>query len=121
MALRCFLHGKIHRAVITNTDVEYEGSLAVDHDLLGAAGIAVNEQREIYNVDNGERLTTYAVAGSPGEICLNGAAALKGEPGQRIIIVAYAWLNGKEVRNHSPRIVFVDAENRISHAKDPSE
>ncbi|MFP4071566.1 MAG: aspartate 1-decarboxylase [Desulfovibrionales bacterium] len=118
MALRCFLNGKIHRATITGADRDYEGSLAVDRKLLQAAGIAVNEQVEVYNLDNGERLTTYAIVGEPGEICLNGAAALKGEPGQRVIIAAYVWLDNPEVAGHCPRVVFVDGANRIRTSKE---
>lgn len=111
MAMRCFLRGKIHRAIVTGADREYVGSISIDPELLRLAGIAPYEQVDIYNVDNGERLTTYAIAGEPGQICLNGAAAHKAEPGQRVIIAAYAWLAEEELGNHSPRVVIVGPGN----------
>ena len=113
MAQRCFLQAKIHRATVTDADVEYEGSLAVCPLLLEASGIRPFERIDVYNLDNGERLTTYAIEGQANEICLNGAAALKGTPGQRVIIASYAWLDAGEVDAHSPRIVLVDSGNNI--------
>jgi aspartate 1-decarboxylase len=117
MASRCFLHAKIHRATITEANVDYEGSLAVCPRLLEASGIFPNERVEIYNVDNGERLATYVIVGREGEICLNGAAALKGEPGQRVIVAAYAWLEERVWKEHSPRLVFVNESNGIVEVK----
>lgn len=96
MPSRCFLSAKIHGAVITGGNVEYRGSLAVAPELLRAAGILPFERIDVYNLDNGERFTTYAIPGGPGEICLNGAAAHKGRPGQRVIVAAYAWLAAEE-------------------------
>jgi aspartate 1-decarboxylase len=117
MASRCFLQAKIHRATITEANVEYEGSLAVCPRLLEASGIYPNEQVEIYNIDNGERLATYAIVGREREICLNGAAALKGEPGQRVIIAAYTWLEERQWKEHAPRLVFVNESNEIVDVK----
>ena len=93
MAQRCFLSAKIHGATITCANLEYRGSLSIDTALMKTVGILPYEQIDVYNLDNGERLTTYAIPGATGEICLNGAAAHKGEVGQRIIIATYAWLD----------------------------
>ena len=99
-------------AVITGGNVEYRGSLAVDPELLRAAGILPFERIDVYNLDNGERLTTYAIPGDPGEICLNGAAAHKGKPGQRVILVTFLELEPFEIPGHKPRVIRVDAANR---------
>lgn len=112
MPLRTFLLGKLHRATLTGCEVEYEGSISIDSELLKAAGIAPYEQVDVYNVDNGERLTTYAIEGGPGEVCLNGAAALKGECGQRVIIACYGLLEPAEAAAHSPKVVLLDEQNR---------
>ena len=113
MALRCFMIGKIHRATVTEARVDYEGSLSVCPELLRASGIAPHERVDVYNLTNGERLRTYAILGKPGEICLNGAAALKGEAGQKVIIVAYGWLSPAEQACLRPKVVLVDDGNRI--------
>lgn len=113
MAMRCFLQAKIHRATITEANVEYVGSIAICPKLLEASGILPNEQVDVYNLDNGSRLTTYAIVGQEGEICLNGAAARKGKKGQKVIIAAYTWLEKAELAEHSPTLVFVDQENHI--------
>jgi aspartate 1-decarboxylase len=118
MAFRCFLQAKIHRAVITEANVEYNGSIAICPELLQASGLHLNERVDVYNIDNGNRLTTYVIQGRRGEICLNGAAARQGAVGERVIIAAYAWLSDQEARQHRPKLVFVDGENRIVEAKD---
>jgi aspartate 1-decarboxylase len=118
--VRCFLQAKIHRAVVTGAEVDYEGSLAVGPELLEAAGIRPFERIEIYNLDNGERLATYAILGKPGEICLNGAAARKGRPGQRVIIAAYAWLEDSQIPEHRPTCVFVGPDNAIKSVEQKS-
>lgn len=110
--LRTFLRAKIHHAILTGAEPDYIGSVSIDPALLQAADIAPFEQVDIYNVDNGERLTTYAIAGQPGEICLNGAAALKGEVGQRVIIAAYGQLAAEEIASQSPKIVICGPGNR---------
>lgn len=117
MAQRCFLSGKIHGATLTGANVEYMGSLAVDTELLRAAGILPYERIDVYNLDNGERLTTYAIPGNPGEICLNGAAALKGKAGQRVIIAAFAWLGEEELSGFQPTSVIVDKDNNVAEIK----
>ena len=111
MAMRCFLQAKIHRATITFADVDYVGSIAICPKLLEASGILPNEQVDVYNISNGNRLTTYVIVGNEGEIGLNGAAALKGRAGDKVIIAAYAWLTAEEMAVHKPRLVFVDERN----------
>jgi len=117
MPMRCFLQAKIHRATITVANVDYMGSIAICPDLLEHSGILPNEQVDVYNLDNGNRLTTYAIKGRKGEIGLNGAAALQGEPGQRVIIAAYTWLDSSELDDHAPRLVFVDGSNAMTHVE----
>lgn len=120
---RSFLNAKVHGATITRADPSYHGSLSVDTALLKAAGILPYERVDIYNMVNGERLTTYAIPGEPGEICLNGAAALRGKTGQQVIIAAYAWLDKDEIESHIARVVLVDADNKIEQIleKRPSD
>jgi aspartate 1-decarboxylase len=109
------LKAKIHRATVTRSDLHYEGSIGIDELLMDAAGIVPYEAVHIWNITNGERLQTYALP-SPkgsGEICLNGAAARKAEVGDLVIIAAFGLhTDSDELTQHSPRIVFVDAENR---------
>jgi aspartate 1-decarboxylase len=112
---RIFLKAKIHRARVTDTCLDYEGSLSIDQGLLAMADIATHEQVGVYNLSNGERFETYAIA-SPegsGEVSLNGAAARKGEPGDLIIITTYALLDETELAKHKPRIIFVDEKNQV--------
>ena len=109
------LKAKLHQARVTLTELEYEGSCAIDADLLSAAGIHEYEQIQIYNINNGERFTTYAIqaeAGS-GVISVNGAAAHKAEVGDRVIICAYARLSQHEVANFKPTLVYLDSDNSI--------
>lgn len=112
---RTMLGGKIHRATITGADVEYEGSVTVDADLLEAAGIFENEAVWIWDVDNAARLQTYAIAGARGSgvVCVNGAAAHLVNVGDRVIIANYVQLEDAECASWKPKVVFVDAENRI--------
>ncbi|HEB82270.1 MAG TPA: aspartate 1-decarboxylase [Gammaproteobacteria bacterium] len=110
------LKAKLHKVTVTLTELEYEGSCAIDEALLSAAGIHEYEQIQIYNVNNGERFTTYAIkaeAGS-GVISVNGAAAHKANPGDRVIICSYARLQQSEVAAFKPTLVYVDADNRIT-------
>jgi aspartate 1-decarboxylase len=111
---RIFLKAKIHRATVTAACLDYEGSLSIDRILLDLADIAPYEQVKIYNVTNGERFDTYVIAApaGSGEICLNGAAARKGQPGDLLIIATYALLDEAEVVRHQPRVVLVDGKNR---------
>lgn len=109
------LKSKLHQATVTLTELEYEGSCAIDSDLLSAAGIHEYEQIHIYNLNNGERFTTYAIqaeAGS-GVISVNGAAAHKANKDDRVIICCYARLLQHEVDNFKPTLVYLDGSNRI--------
>ena len=109
------LKGKIHRATVTMANVEYEGSISIDADLLRAADILPYESVDVWDCTSGARLRTYALeaeAGS-GEICVNGAAAHLVKPGDLVIIAAFAQLPADEARRHEARRVFVDARNRI--------
>jgi len=113
LAQRCFLSAKIHGVAITCANLEYRGSLSIDPILMKTVGILPYEQIDVYNLDNGERLTTYAIPGGPGEICLNGAAAHKGKVGQRIIIATYMWLDENEAKTRKPRVIVADENNGI--------
>lgn len=107
---------KIHRATVTEADLNYQGSLTVDEDLLDAAGIRVYEKVAIVNINNGARLETYTIRGERGSgtICLNGAAARLGHAGDKIIIITYALCDAAEVpADYEPRVVHVDESNRI--------
>ena len=113
------LKAKLHRAHVTHSELEYEGSCAIDGHLLETAGIREYEQIEIYNVTNGERFTTYAIRAEDhsGLISVNGAAAHKADPGDIIIICAYVSLNQQELASYKPTLVYLDAENQISHTR----
>ena len=115
---RIFLKAKIHRARITAACLDYEGSLSIDQSLMVQADIAEYEQVGVYNLSNGERFDTYAIAGpeGSGDICLNGAAARKGQPGDLIIVTTYALLNEKELANHQPKVILLDENNRSRQA-----
>ncbi len=109
------LKSKLHRACVTLVNQEYEGSCAIDGDLLDAAGIHQYEQIQIYNIDNGERFTTYAIRAQEGSgtISLNGAAAHKAAPGHRVIICTYAVLEEAELPLFQPTLIYLDEHNRI--------
>ena len=109
------LKTKLHRACVTHSELEYEGSCAIDSNLLKAAGIHEYEQIHIYNVANGERLTTYAICAEAGSniISINGAAAHKASPGDRIIICAYANMDEKDVAAFKPTLVYLNENNDI--------
>lgn len=109
---------KIHRATITDANLQYVGSLTVDRDLMGAADLLPAEQVQVVNINNGARFETYIIEGAPGsgEICLNGAAARQGQPGDKIIIISYALLEDAAARSHEPIVVHVDERNRIQAA-----
>lgn len=106
------LRSKIHRATVTGADVDYEGSISLDPELMAAADIAAWEQVVVLDITNGARLETYAIAGGPGEVTLNGAAARLIDPGDLVIVLTYADYEPSEVAAHRPRIVAVDARNR---------
>ncbi len=114
MKRRMFL-GKLHRATITHADLDYEGSVTIDADLMDAAGILENEEIHIWNVTRGTRLLTYALRGPSGSgiICVNGAAAHLCEPGDLAILATFGEMSDEEARTHEPKVVLVDEHNRI--------
>ena len=107
--------GKIHRATITQANLNYVGSITIDEDLLDAAGILEGEKVQIVNNNNGERLETYTIKGKrgSGEICLNGAAARRAEVGDVVIVICYALMTPEEAKEFKPKVVFVDEKNKI--------
>ncbi len=109
------LKGKIHRAVVTQAELNYVGSITVDTDLMKAAGILEYQMVQIVDVENGNRFETYTIAGEAGSgiICLNGAAARMAQAGDHIIIMAYAQLDEEEAKSHQPNVVLVDEQNKI--------
>lgn len=112
---RIMLKSKIHRARVTDANVDYEGSVSIDESLMEAAGILPFEQVHIYNISNGNRFQTYAIKGArhSGEICINGAAAHLAKKDDVIIIAGYAGMEEAEALNHQPILVYVDERNRI--------
>jgi len=114
MKRRMFL-GKIHRAVVTDANLDYEGSVTIDERLLQAAGMLNHEEVHVWNLTRGSRFTSYAIAGErdSGVICVNGAAAHLTRPGDLIIIAAFVEMDDDEARRHEPRIVRVDERNRL--------
>ncbi|BCO09150.1 aspartate 1-decarboxylase [Desulfolithobacter dissulfuricans] len=117
---RTLLKAKIHRATITEADLEYEGSLTIDRELMDAAGIVPFERVKVYNINNGERFDTYAIEGAPGSgvIGLNGAAARKGLVGDLIIIVTYVQVDEQELDGFRPVILLLDEQNKIKDKLD---
>ncbi len=113
--LRLMLRSKIHRATVTDSELEYEGSLTVDPLLLEAAGMLPYEQVRVSNLNNGERFETYVIPGKRGlgEVVLNGPTARKGAKGDKIIIFCYEYYNEQELKTFKPNIVQVDERNRI--------
>lgn len=117
--LRRMLKSKLHRVTVTHSELEYEGSCAIDINLLKEANINEYEQISIYNITNGERFTTYAISAEQGSgiISINGAAAHKANPGDMLIIATYADYNEIELEKYSPSLVYVDSENNITITK----
>jgi aspartate 1-decarboxylase len=113
--VRVLLKSKIHRATVTQADLNYEGSITIDPLLMEAADILPFEQVHVLDVNNGNRLTTYAIEGerASGQICINGAAAHLVDPGDIVIILSYATISEADAREHRPTLVYVDSENRI--------
>ena len=112
---RTFLKSKIHRATVTGADLEYEGSVTIDEDLLEAAGIWDYEAIHVWNITRGTRLQTYAIKGQRGSgvVCINGAAAHLNQPGDLVILSSFAELEESEARAFKPTVVLVDSQNRI--------
>jgi len=108
------LKSKIHRATVTDADLNYEGSVSIDPKLMEAANIYEFEKVDVYNISTGSRLSTYVITGSKGEITLNGAAARLVQKGDLIIIAAYGLYKKEEVKAHKPKIILVDQNNDIT-------
>jgi aspartate 1-decarboxylase len=119
---RTFFRSKIHRATITHADLDYEGSVTIDEDLMEAAGIWEYEAVHVWNITRGTRLQTYAIRGEggAGTICINGAAAHLNRPGDLVILATFAELEEAEARDHAPKVVLVDRANKVV-AKDAVE
>jgi len=109
------MKGKIHRATVTEANLNYVGSITIDTALMEAAGILPNQKVQIVNNNNGSRLETYVIPGKrdSGTICLNGAAARLVQPSDIIIIIAYTWMDEEQATKHQPKVVFVDSQNKI--------
>lgn len=116
--LRPMMIGKIHRATVTQADLDYVGSITIDTDLIEAADLLPGQQVDVVDVTNGARLTTYVIAGERGSgvVCMNGAAAHLIHPGDLVIIIAYALLPESEARTYRPRVIHVDGDNRMVDA-----
>lgn len=116
--LLTMMKAKLHRATVTGADMDYEGSIAIDGDLLEASGILPHEQVDVFNINTGGRFTTYAIEAKRGsrEVAVNGAAARLAQKGDKIIIVAYCQIPAEEARNYHPTVVALDEENRIKRA-----
>ncbi|HET7865320.1 MAG TPA: aspartate 1-decarboxylase [Burkholderiaceae bacterium] len=116
---RHLLKSKIHRATVTHCELHYEGSCAIDDDLLEAADLRENEQVHIWNVTNGERLITYAIRAQRGSgiVSLNGSAARRASVGDLVIIAAFGMVSDSQQEPHLPRLVFVDAQNRAKELR----
>ncbi len=111
------LKGKIHRATVTDADLNYEGSISICPKLIKSSGLLLNEKVDIYNCNNGARFSTYVIPGKKGEICLNGAAARHVQKEDVVIIVSYCTMPIEEARKHIPCVVFVDSKNRVKSIK----
>ena len=116
---RTLLRAKLHRVTVTHAELDYEGSVAIDGNLLDIADIREYERVEIYNIANGKRFATYAIRAEAGSgiISINGAAAHKARPGDLVIIAAYGEFEEKELLTHKPKLVYVDAANRVTHTR----
>ena len=112
--------GKIHRATVTEADLNYVGSITIDNELLKAAGMLAGEKVQVANINTGARFDTYILEGpgNSGMICINGAAARLAHPGDKIIIISYCWLDAEEARTYKPTVVIVDDHNKPVHTSD---
>ncbi|WEG11335.1 aspartate 1-decarboxylase [Pullulanibacillus sp. KACC 23026] len=121
--LRTFMTGKLHKATVTEANLNYVGSITIDEDLMDAVGWLENEKVQIVNNNNGERIETYIIKGERGSgtICLNGAAARRCQVGDKVIIISYAMLSQEEWLHHAPTVVFVDENNKIIERQVASE
>jgi len=115
--MRTMLKGKIHRARVTDANIDYEGSISIDKKLMEEADILPYEQVHVLNVNNGARFETYAIEGASGEICINGAAARLASIGDTVIILSYCHVEDEEARSLAPKLVYVDGKNAIIETK----
>ena len=117
---RILLRSKIHRATVTEADLNYEGSMTIDKDLMDAAGMVPFEQVKVYNINNGERFDTYAIEGERGSgvIGLNGAAARKGHVGDLVIVACYCMMEDSELDGYHPEILLLDESNKVKRKLD---
>ncbi len=115
--MRIMLKSKIHRAHVTETNIDYEGSITIDKKLMEEADILPYEQVQVLNINNGARFITYAIEGECGEICLNGAAARLVTKEDTVIILSYCHVDDSEARNFTPKLVYVDTKNDITETK----
>ncbi len=115
---RDMLRAKVHRIKVTERDIEYEGSLSLDSELMHAADMLPFERIDVYDVDNGNRFSTYLIEGRPGsgDCCVNGAAARLVELGDKLIIAAFCSLEESEVRRHQPKLILIGEDNKITRA-----
>jgi aspartate 1-decarboxylase len=111
------LYSKIHRATVTEADLDYEGSISIDTRLIEKAKMFVNQKVDIYNCNNGARFSTYIIPGKKNQICLNGAAARHVQRGDKVIIVCYASVDIEKAEKHSPTVVFVDDKNNFRETR----
>ena len=111
------LYSKIHRASVSDANLNYVGSITIDIELIKAAALREGQKVDIVNINNGERFSTYVIEGKKGEICLNGAAARKVQVGDKIIIMAYAQYSQEELLHYAPKVVLVDEKNQIITVK----
>ncbi len=114
------LKSKLHRAVVTDADLNYEGSISIDPALCAAADLVEFEKVDVYNCDNGNRFHTYVIWGKPAEICINGAAAHLAKPGDRVIIASYVKVKESKIDSFKPKLVLVDENNTVKSFKEPS-
>lgn len=112
------LQSKIHRATVSDANLNYVGSITIDDELLKATNLHVGQKVDIVNINNGERFSTYVIKGKSGDICLNGAAARKVAIGDKIIIIAYCLIKEKKASKHKPKVVLVDEDNKITQIRD---
>jgi aspartate 1-decarboxylase len=119
--MRVMLKSKIHRACVTDCNIDYEGSITIDRGLMEAADILPYERVEVLNINNGARFDTYAIEGEKGEICINGAAARLAMKGDIVIILSFCPVEENEARNVKPKLVYVDAKNNVTRIKQALE
>ena len=117
---KTMMNGKIHRATVTQADLNYVGSITIDEDIMDAVGIEANEKVAIVNNNNGARLETYVIKGERGSgvVCLNGAAARLVQPGDIVIIISYVMMDAEEAKYHKPKVAIMDENNRIKEMID---